>query len=436
MSKNEKIEQNNLKVFGKLINQKRLILYICLLIKMKMNFIKKANILQLLFLIIVMSSCAKEKKATIRDSELPKEILPKMKPSTNNEPKLTIGYINSTKRSIEAFYKKNWPKNSLNGGFLVAKNGQIIYEKYEGFSNLRKKTLITADTPLHLASVSKVVTATAVLKLIDAKKIGLDQKVNTILKEFPYPEVTIKMLLDHRSGMRSYSYFTDKKDIWDRHKILTNQDILTILATKNVGLESKTGTRFAYCNTNYSILALIIEKITGLPYKEAMKQMIFKPLGMNNTFVMGYEKDRKTVAPSYKANRVEIGMDYLDAVYGDKNIYSTPRDLLKLDRARNASTFLGPDLLKQVYTGYSNEHKGKRNYGLGIRMTLLDNGQTLYYHNGWWHGNTSSYVTLKRENVTLIALSNKFSRNPYNIRKLSALFGDYPFKLDKDEKEE
>jgi CubicO group peptidase (beta-lactamase class C family) len=314
----------------------------------------------------------------------------------------------------------------------VAKNGQILFEKYEGYSNFRDKTLITADTPLHLASVSKMITATAVLKLVNARKIDLDQKVNTILKEFPYPKVTVRMLLNHRSGMRNYSYFTDKKEIWDRHNTITNQELLNLMATKNIDLESKSGTRFAYCNTNYAMLALIIEKITGLSYKMAMKQIIFEPLGMKNTFVMDYDNDRKKVAPSYKGNRVEIGMDYLDAICGDKNIYSTPRDLLKLDRARSASTFLEPELLQQVYKGYSNEHKGKRNYGLGIRMTELDPGVTLYYHNGWWHGSTTSYVTLRKENVTIIALSNKYSKNPYNVRKLSALFGNYPFHLDDD----
>ena len=401
-----------------------------------MNFIKNTNIIQLVCLFLVLSSCKKfEPKQTI-NGENSKNALPKMLPLTNEGPKLSPEYINSTQKRIESFYNKNWPNKSLNGSFLVAKNGQIIFEKYEGYSNFRDKTLITADTPLHLASVSKVITATAVLKLINAGKIDLDQKVNTILKKFPFPEVTVRTLLNHRSGMRNYSYFTDKKDIWDRHKTLTNKDVLTLLATKNIGLESKTNTRFAYCNTNYVILALIIEKTTGLTYKEAMKQMIFDPLGMKNTFVMDYDKDRKNVAPSYKGNKVEIGMDFLDAIYGDKNIYSTPRDLLKLDRARSAATFLEPSLLKQVYTGYSNEHKGQKNYGLGIRMINWETGQTMFYHNGWWHGNTSSYVPLIKENVTIIALSNKFSRSTYNVRKLSALFGDYPFHLFDEEKEE
>lgn len=400
-----------------------------------MNFIKKANILYLLLPLVVLTSCKKEtvsdEKAVIeiKDSELPKNVLPKMKPM-GKETTITADYIKEKQLRIDSFVRKNWPNNSMNGGLIVAKNGQIIYEKYEGYSNLRDKTLITDTTSIHIASVSKVLTATAVLKLVNAKRIDLDQKVTDFLPEFPYPEVTVRMLLSHRSGMRSYAYFTDRdKSVWDRHNTLTNQDILTIMGTKNIKLEQKTGTRFAYCNTNYAMLALIIEKVTKLSYRDAMAQIIFKPLGMTHTFVLDFDNDKHDVAPSYKANRVEIGIDYLDKIYGDKNIYSTPRDLLKFDRARNSPSFLEPELLAQVYTGYSNERKGTKNYGLGIRMINWDNGKNFYFHNGWWHGFTSSYITLKDENVTIIALSNKFSRSTYAVRKLSVIFGDYPFKV-------
>jgi CubicO group peptidase (beta-lactamase class C family) len=399
-----------------------------------MNFIKNTNIVQILLLLLLVTACVKEKKIEIKvlkDAELPKNELPKMKPLENETPKLTSAYINSTKNAIDSFYNKNWPNNSMNGSFLVAKNGQIIYEKYEGFANLKDKTPITKATPIHIASVTKVLTATAILKLANAKRIGLDDKVTVYLKEFPYPDVTVRMLLSHRSGMRSYAYFTDRdKKVWDRHKTLTNQDILTIMGTKKIGLEQKTGTRFAYCNTNYAMLALIVEKVTKLSFKEAMNKIIFKPLGMTNTFVLDFDKDKKNVAPSYKGNKVEIGIDYLDKIYGDKNIYSTPRDLLKFDRARYSASFLEPDLLKQVYVGYSNEHPGRKNYGLGIRMINWESGKSFYFHNGWWHGFTSSYITLKDENVTIIALSNKFTHKTYGVRKLAPLFGDYPFKVE------
>ncbi|MBP1223868.1 CubicO group peptidase (beta-lactamase class C family) [Flavobacterium sp. 1355] len=397
-----------------------------------MIFLKKTKIPQILISLLILSSCGKDKTTQKATVETVEDTLPKMKP-LGPEKKISQAYKNSVIGRINHFYYKNWPNNSMNGSFLVARNGQIIYEKYNGYANKNEGTKITSETPVQIASVTKVLTATAVLKLVNAGKIDLDQKVNTILKTFPYEECTIRMLLSHRTGMRNYAYFTDRdKSVWDRHNQLTNKDILDILATKNIGLEAATGTRFSYCNTNYAMLALIIEKITGLTYKEAMSEMIFKPLGMTHTYVFDDDKDRKKIVPSYKGNGVEIGFDYLDNVYGDKNIFSTARDLLKFDRARNSPDFLKPELLKQVYTGYSNERKGTKNYGLGIRMINWETGQNYYFHNGWWHGNTSSYVTLMKENVTIIALSNKMTRKTYAVRKLAPIFGDYPF-IFKDE---
>ncbi|WP_347049751.1 serine hydrolase domain-containing protein [Flavobacterium olei] len=399
---------------------------------MQMIFLKKTKIPQILFSILVLSSCGQNKKTATDTTPEVEDTLPKMKPLAS-EPKVSQAYKNSVMGRINHFYTKNWPNNNMNGSFLVAKNGQILFEKYNGFANKNEGTKITPETPVQIASVSKVLTATAVLKLVNAGKIDLDQKVNTILKTFPYEGCTIRMLLSHRTGMRNYAYFTDHdKSVWDRHNQLTNKDILDILATKDIGLEAKTGTRFSYCNTNYAMLALIIEKITGLSYKEAMSEMIFKPLGMTHTYVFDDDKDRKKIVPSYKGNGVEIGFDYLDNVYGDKNVFSTARDLLKFDRARNSPDFLKPALLKQVYTGYSNERKGTKNYGLGIRMINWETGQNFYFHNGWWHGNTSSYITLMNEGVTIIALSNKMTRNTYAVRKLAPVFGDYPFNF-KDE---
>jgi CubicO group peptidase (beta-lactamase class C family) len=382
--------------------------------------------IQLFFIFFLCLSCKGNDKnnpeSTISSLE--------MTPSDSIFPKLTESYINSKKNKIERFFNKNWPSKNNNISFLVAKDGQIIYENYSGFGDIRKKTPITSETPIHIASVSKVLTATAVLKLINAGKIELDQKVNSILTKFPYPEVTIKNLLSHRSGMRNYAYFTDDRKIWDNHKIMSNQDILNIMITKKIGLESKTNTRFQYCNTNYAMLALIIEKVTGKSYPDAMKSMIFDPLGMKHTFVFDYKKDKTVITPSYRVGGMQIAFDFLDAIYGDKNIFSTPQDLLLFDMATNSKYFLNPELRNQIYKGYSNEHKGQKNYGLGIRMINFETGQNFYFHNGWWHGNMSSYVTLKKENVTIIALTNKSMKSVYNVRKLAPLFGDYPFKLE------
>ncbi|WP_159799041.1 serine hydrolase [Flavobacterium sp. MK4S-17] len=334
--------------------------------------------------------------------------------------------------SIKSFYEKNWPKDDLSGGFLVAKNGQVIYETYGGYANRSTKEEITADTPLHIASVSKVFTAAAIMKLIDGGKLELDQKVNTILPTFPYKEITIKMLLNHRSGLPNYAYFCDDRKIWNR-SMLHNQDILNLLAKHKFNLYFKPDRKFGYCNTNYAMLALVIEKITGNNYRDAMQKMLFEPLGMKNTYVFDYEKHKATASRSYKGNNVLYGFDFLDDVYGDKNIYSTPRDLLKFDLANYCNNFLDPDLVKKVFRGYSYEHKGVKNYGLGIRLHEWKTGEKLFYHNGWWHGNTSSYVTLKKDTVVMIALSNKFSYKPYKIWKMATLFGSYPIEGEKDD---
>ena len=382
--------------------------------------------LKLIALLMLCMSCnSQEKKHSIvRMTSI------NMEPSDTIYPKLTDAYINSKKSKIVHFFNKNWPSKNNNISFLVAKDGQIIYENYVGFGDIAKKTPITSQTPIHIASVSKVLTATAILKLVNAGKLGLNQKVNTILKGFPYPLITVKNLFNHRSGMRNYAYFTNEKGIWDRHKIMSNQDVLDVMIYKKITLEYKTDSRFGYCNTNYAILALLIEKITGKKFSDAMKSMIFDPLGMANTFVYDYAKDKNVVTPSYRGNGQKIAFDYLDAVYGDKNIFSTPQDLLKFDMARNTEYFLSPELRHQIYQGFSNEHKGQKNYGLGIRMINWETGQNFYFHNGWWHGNMSSYVTLKKENVTIIALTNKNSKNVYRIRNLAPLFGDYPFKVE------
>lgn len=378
----------------------------------------------------IAASCGKDKptKAEKRKSD---DTLACIFPCSANLPKLSKAEMTRKRNRVEYFSKKLW-RDYDNYAFLVAQNGQIIYEDYNGFANKYKDEKIGAETPIHIASVSKSLTAAAVLQLVNRGSIQLDQKVNTLLPAFPYDDITIRMLLNHRSGLRNYAYFCDDPKVWDKKKTVTNEDILRLFSEKNIGRESRADSRFAYCNTNYAMLALIIEKVTGVKYGEAMDRMIFRPLGMKNTFVFDIDKDKERVSLTYKGN-MPLAFDHLDAVYGDKNIYSTPRDLMKFDLATYDPDFLDKKLFDQVFKGYSYESKGEKNYGLGIRMVEFKTGQKFYFHNGWWHGNTSAYVTLRKEKVTIIALSNKYTKKTYMVRKLAPYFGDYPFKQDKSD---
>lgn len=334
---------------------------------------------------------------------------------------------------IEKFYDDYWVRNDLSGGFLVAKNGVIIYEKYRGYANKEEHITISKNTPIHLASISKVLTAVAILRLVEEKEIRLEQYVSHILPTFPYKEITVRDLLTHRSGLQNYAYYQANEKYWPKGKMKTNDDVLKYIAQELSQINSQPNQKFSYCNTNYTLLALIIEKITKQTYPEAMQHIVFEPFGMQNTFVY-QPKDHGKVSKSYTAQGLEWAEGDMDLIYGDKNIYSTPRDLLKLDKAMYADNFLTPQLRQQMKTGYSNEHKGVKNYGLGIRMMQWENGDKLLYHNGWWHGNNTSYSRNEKDTITVIALGNKKNGAFYKALALAGTLGNYPIKINEEEK--
>ncbi len=340
-------------------------------------------------------------------------------------PALTQSYIAQKSKEVEDFYLKHIKKSGYTGSFLVAKNGQIIYENYSGFSNKKNQELIDKETPLHVASVGKVVTAVSILRLVDAGKISLDQSIESIIPGFGNPGITVRTLLNHRSGLSYYGYY---QNIWDNVTPISNQDVIDVIKSKKVPLSFTPDTRFTYSNTNYVVLASVVEAVTKKSFHQAVKELIFEPLNMQNSFVMDNLEVKDQVTQSYKSNYALMPWDYMDATYGDKNIYLTPRDFLKLDTALYSDAFLSSELKQQMFQGYSYETKGKKNYGLGFRLIEMDNNENYTYHNGWWRGNTSSYIRLNKDNVCIILFSNKYSNSTYKTISLSHHFGDYPVK--------
>lgn len=325
--------------------------------------------------------------------------------------------------SSKAYYLRWISRGNFSGQYLMAKNGHIIYARANGFSNAEEKIKMTLKTPIHVASISKVATSLAVLRLVDQGKIKLNQKVCTYLPTFPFKDITVKMLLNHRSGLPFYGYFADANT--DRKTTIDNQDIIDLMIKFKIQLNHTPGTHFAYCNTNYAMLALIIEKATGLSFPKAMKTLIFDPLEMKSSVVASTKKQYDSFCRNYKQNGMWNGFTYLDAVYGDKNLYTTALDLVKLDRATYSDHFLSDSLRKQMYRGYSYEHPGTRNYGLGIRLKEKKGKDTFFFHTGWWHGNTGLYCSLREDTICIIALSNNLNKRVYNLGPLLKACGNY-----------
>lgn len=377
--------------------------------------------------ILILTSCKKEhKKEKLNEGNKETVSFPVA------FPELKDSEIKQFKEEIHSFYTSKINLDDFSGSFLVAKNGQILFENYVGFSNYKEKSTITENTPLHLASISKVLTASVILRMVDENKISLEDSFQKYFPKFPFEKITIRTLLNHRSGLPNYAYFTDNDSIWDKSKTLKNSDVLDLLCSKEIPLDFTPNTKFSYCNTNYALLAILIEEVSKMSFPVAMQKLLFEPLQMNNTFVFELEKQKDSISQSYKSTWEKIPYDHLDAVYGDKNIYSTPQDLLKFDIATYSEKFYSNKLRTEIFKGYSYERPGVKNYGLGIRLNEWDDTPTLFYHNGWWHGNTTSYTTLKNEKVCIIALSNKYTRKVYQAKKLSSLFGNYPFEIEED----
>ena len=132
-------------------------------------------------------------------------------------------------RRLTAFFDTTLLRNNnFNGSILIAKNGTIIYERYIGKADLRKKDTISENTPLHIASTSKPFTGIAVLRLIQEGKLSLNDTITKYFPSLPYPGITVKMLLNHRSGLPNYVHFMDKTS-WNKKDYATNKDVLGIM---------------------------------------------------------------------------------------------------------------------------------------------------------------------------------------------------------------
>jgi CubicO group peptidase (beta-lactamase class C family)/PKD repeat protein len=305
------------------------------------------------------------------------------------------------------------------GEILIARNDTIIYERYIVCDD----DTVTVHTAFDLASITKTFTAMAILKLMEEGKLSLDDKVVKYIPSFPLPGVTIRMLLSHTSGIEDYIKFMGESD-WDKTVIVTNKDIIRFIAdNKNKVQIGEPGKKFDYSNTNYVLLATIIEAISGESYSEYLTTTFFKPLKMDDTYVLNlqnYPRSRK----SYYKNGKRYELRYLDLVYGDKNVYSTVRDLKKWDEALRKGLFKKSTLdLAYGVGGVTTAFVSS--YGLGWKKITNSKNQEMLYHNGWWAGNRCLLIRLPDQKVVIAVVSNRNFTNIADIRKLCDLFGDY-----------
>ncbi len=313
--------------------------------------------------------------------------------------------------NLDTFYQRQIA-GGFNGSVLVGYKGKILYERYFGVSQKESGAKWTSETQSQLASTSKTLTGGAIMLLKDKGLLSFDDLVTTYIPTFPYKDITIRMLLNHRSGLPDYLKFATKPV--DK-LYLDNNDIVSLFAIKKPKQNFPTNTAFRYSNSNFAILASIVESISGMKFRYFMKKYVFTPIGMDNTFVINPNEERVCTASfcyNYKW-QLEPEMHF-DGVAGDKGVYSTVKDLYKWDQALYTGKFIKPSTLKEAFTPNSFERPGIKNYGLAWRMLNYPDGVNVIYHNGWWHGNNTCFYRFIQDNFTIIVLGNKYNKNIYH----------------------
>jgi CubicO group peptidase (beta-lactamase class C family) len=309
----------------------------------------------------------------------------------------------------------------FNGNVLVAQKDVIVYQDSFGFANFEDSVRNNSSSKFQLASLSKTFTAVATMKLAEQGKLGLDNSVKEYYPEFPYEGVTVRSLLCHRSGLPFYQYTFDKF-VRDNKKYPTNQEIMQWFAsaTPTPPMFNQPDHFFSYNNTNYAILAALVEKVSNQSFEQYMRQNIFIPLGMKDTFIVTSKNDslNKNRTFGYQFGR-RLAKDWYDDISGDKGVYSTTPDLLKWYQGLRDCKVITKESFREMITPRSFEHPGTRNYGYGFRLWVDAQQQTDYvFHTGWWKGyNTIMFFDL-REDFVIILLNNKYNRSVYNIKEL------------------
>ena len=313
---------------------------------------------------------------------------------------------------IDNIFTKRYKKRLFNSAILVAEKGQIIYEKALGYANFRKKIPLSTKSSFQLASVSKMFTAVAIMQLKEKRKLEYDKDVREYLPDFPYKGITIRNLLNHRSGLPRYMSLGDK--YWDKRKPMSNQDMLNLFIKYKPKPYFKPDKMFNYINTNYALLALIVEKVSKTPFDEYIKKQIFEPLQMNNSVV--YNKIKDNTIPNAVTGYIDTKRAYIKAdnnwingVMGDKGVYSSVENLFKFDQALYTEKLVKQSSLKEAFTPGGHHKKIRKNkiyYGFGCRIIFRDNDK-IVYHFGWWKGFRSIFIRDLTKQKTFIFLSNK-----------------------------
>lgn len=349
---------------------------------------------------------------------------------------------------LDSVFTVMYNQKQFNGSVLVAEKGKVLLAKGYGFRDTLSRYKTNKNTIYELASCSKQFTAAAVVLLHRQGLLQYDDAIDKYIPELKqWHDVTIYDLLRHTSGLPEY--IGDMAKGWNHQKIATNKDLITFYAKRRDTLSFKPGSMHRYNNTNYALLASIIERVSGKTYADYLRDHIFRPLKMKSTFVYNRRLNPKRIEnyatgyvwkrqafdkiTSENPNYGDSLVYYLDGIVGNAKVNSTILDLYRWEKALKSNTFFTAGEF-ELMTEVTKTSKG-RNIPYGFGLELSGGKKNLSYgHTGSWDGYASFIYHSVSKDRTIITLQN-FKMGAYPFKTINQILDnskieiEYPKKI-------
>jgi CubicO group peptidase (beta-lactamase class C family) len=337
----------------------------------------------------------------------------------------------STSEKLNEYMQAAEKAGLFNGSVLVVQNGKVLLQQGYGVRDADAKILNDENTIYQIGSVTKQFTSAIILRLAEAGKLSLTDKVSKYLPDFPNAEkITIENLLSHTSGIYNY---TNNGEFMEKEVEKSIDRNALYAMVKDKPLEFEPGSKMSYSNTGYMLLGYIIEKVTGRKYEDVVRTEIFQPLQMTNS---GF--DFKNLKAANKA----IGYSGIQNGKGNKSmivdstvsfaagaIYSTLGDLNKWNNAVLSEKIMKKASLENAFTPRHSK------YGLGWSVDSVA-GKRMIAHGGGIHGFLSYNLAIPEENTSVILLTNVSTSKPGKASQdIVAILHNKPYTLPEVKKE-
>jgi CubicO group peptidase (beta-lactamase class C family) len=332
-------------------------------------------------------------------------------------------------KKIDELVDGHMKTNGFSGAVLLAKDGKPLVAKGYGFANVEWQVPNTTTTKFRIGSITKQFTSMIVMQLREQGKIKLEDSMCLYVSPCPdtWKPVTIHHLLTHTSGIPTYTAIP----AWRETNMMPKTTDQIIAFFRDMPLQWTPGERYAYNNSGYFLLGVIIEKITGKKYEHALQEMILTPLGLADT---GYDWT-KTIIPKRASGYTGKGATLANVApldmqhpYAAGSLYSTVEDLLKWDQALYTTRLL-PEAAKQImWTPFRENYA--YGWNIGPPAAEMFGGHRRMAHGGGINGFSAHFVRLPDPKVTVIVLGNNESASSSTVaRDIMAIYYGHKYEV-------